>query len=97
MKGSHGYRRRTRNLKTKVRDKGKPNIRKYLQTFKENDIVAITINPSYQSIPHPRFQGKTGRVVALQGRGCYVEIKDGDKRKTITVAPQHLTKIEASP
>ncbi|MFH1835851.1 MAG: 50S ribosomal protein L21e [Methanobacteriota archaeon] len=94
MKGSKGYRRRTRNLKTKLRDKGKLKIRKYLQEFKENDLVSIVINPSYQSIPHPRFQGRTGRVVDKQGRAYYLEIKDGGKKKNILVTPEHLTKIE---
>jgi large subunit ribosomal protein L21e len=96
MKGSQGYRRRTRNLKTKLRDRGKTKIRKYLQSFKENDVVSIVIDPSYQSIPYPLFHGKTGRVIGRRGRACFVEIKDGDKTKKVVVAPEHLTKIEAS-
>ena len=95
MKGSQGYRRRTRNLKTKLRDKGKKKIRKYLQEFEENDTVAITIDPSHQAIPHPRFQGITGKVSGKQGRAYYVAFKDGGKFKKIIVSPEHLTKVEA--
>ena len=90
MKGSKGYRRGTRNLKVKARDKGKSSIRKYVQEFKQDDIVSISINPSYQSIPHPRFQGKTGRVVAAQGRAYHVRIRDGGQKKNIIVTPEHL-------
>jgi large subunit ribosomal protein L21e len=92
MKGSHGHRRRTRDIKAKLRDRGKPKIRKYLQDFKENESVSIVIDPSYQAIPHPRFQGRTGKIVSRQGRAYCLEIKDGGKTKNIIVTPEHLTK-----
>lgn len=92
MKGSRGYRRGTRNLQVKARDKGKIRIRRYLQQFTENERVSISINPSIQAIPHPRFQGKTGVVSGMQGRSYLVEIRDGGKRKTIIVQPEHLVK-----
>ncbi len=91
MKGSKGYRRRTRNLKVRSRDRGKVKISRYLQKFKEGDSVSISIDPSYQAIPHPRFKGKGGNVTGKQGRCYYVEIKDGKKRKEILIAPEHLT------
>jgi large subunit ribosomal protein L21e len=94
MKGSKGYRRRSRSLKVKPRDRGKQSIRKYLQTFNLGDTVSITIDPRYQSIPHPRFQGKSGRVAGNQGRAYYVEIKDGSKKKKILVNPEHLTSLK---
>jgi len=93
MKGSKGYRRRTRNLRVNPRDRGKISIRRYLQKFKENDIVSINIDPRYQKIPHPRFQGKTGRVVGKQGRAYYISILDGKKEKKILVTPEHLTSL----
>lgn len=90
MKGSNGPRRRTRNLTKKQREKGKNKIRDYLQEFKVGADVSISINPSYQKMPHPRFQGRTGKVVGQQGRGCIVEIRDGSKKKKIITQPQHL-------
>lgn len=89
-KGSTGYRRKTRHLRVKLRDRGKIKIRKYMQEFEEGDIVSISINPRYQNIPHPRFQGKSGRVVKKQGRAYYVQIKDKDKTKQIISNPEHL-------
>lgn len=69
-------------------------ISRYLHKFDEKDVVSITIDPSHQQIPHPRFQGKTGPVVGKQGRAYYVAIKDGGKQKKILVSPEHLTKME---
>jgi len=90
MKGSHGYRRRTRNLRVKTREKGKTKIRRFMQSFKEEDKVSILIDPAQKSIPHPRFQGMTGKVVGSQGRAYYVMVKDGGKAKKVLVPPEHL-------
>lgn len=95
MKGSKGYRRRTRNLRVNVRDRGKIKINRYLQKFKEGDVVSIAIDPSYQAIPHPRFNGKSGKVVGRQGRCYYVEIRDCEKKKNVIVAPEHLNALKS--
>ncbi len=93
-KGSTGYRRKTRHLRVKLRDRGKIKIRKYMQEFQEGEIVSISINPRYQNIPHPRFQGKSGRVVKKQGRAYYVQIKDKNKTKQIISNPEHLIALQ---
>ena len=94
MKGSRGYRRRTRNLRVDARDRGKVRIRRYLQRFNDGDVVAISIDPSYQKMPHPRFQGGSGKVVGSQGRAYYVRIKDKNKEKMILVNPEHLVSLK---
>ncbi|OYT54704.1 MAG: 50S ribosomal protein L21e [Candidatus Altiarchaeales archaeon ex4484_2] len=93
MKGSKGYRRKTRNLKVKPRNRGKLKIRNYLQEFDEGDKVVININPSYQKIPHPRFNSKVGAVSGKQGRAYYVQIRDGNKNKKVLVTPEHLISL----
>ena len=93
-KGSTGYRRKTRHLRVKLRDRGKIKIRKYMQEFQEGEIVSISINPRYQNIPHPRFQGKSGRVVKKQGRAYYVQIQDKNKTKQIISNPEHLIALQ---
>lgn len=90
MKGSCGFRRRTRGLKLKPQQKGKVRIRNQMHTFKEGELAAISINPSYQNIPHPRYQGRTGRIVGTQGRAYFLEIKDGGKVKKFIITPEHL-------
>ncbi|PKP59727.1 MAG: 50S ribosomal protein L21e [Candidatus Altiarchaeales archaeon HGW-Altiarchaeales-2] len=92
-KGSKGYRRKTRHLRVKLRNKGKVQIRKYMQKFDEGETVAININPRYQNIPHPRFQGKGGKIVKKQGRAYHVRIRDGNKIKQIISNPEHLVKL----
>jgi large subunit ribosomal protein L21e len=94
MKGSHGYRRRTRNLRIRPRERGKIKIRRYLQKFKEGDSVSISIDPSYQAIPCRRFKGRSGKVAGKQGRCYYVEIKEGEKTQKILVAPEHLNPLK---
>ncbi|MFH1055337.1 MAG: 50S ribosomal protein L21e [Candidatus Altiarchaeota archaeon] len=93
MKGSHGIRRRTRQLSVKPRMKGKVSIRSRLQKFQDADTVSIRINPAYQAIPHPRFNGRTGKVVGTQGRAYLIAIVDGTKPKRILVTPEHLRRM----
>ena len=92
-KGSTGFRRKTRHLRVKLRNKGKINIRQYMQEFREGDVVSISINPRFQNIPHPRFQGKSGKIVKKQGRAYYVQIKDKNKVKEIISNPEHLVRL----
>jgi len=94
MKGSHGFRRKSRTLRVKPRDRGKVRISRYLQKFEEGETVSINMDASYRNIPHPRFQGKSGKVVATQGRAYYVKIRDGGKTKELLVNPEHLIKIK---
>jgi large subunit ribosomal protein L21e len=93
MKGSNGIRRRTRRFHVKPRMKGKVSIRATLQKFEDDDKVTIKINSACQNIPHPRFQGRTGKVVGIQGRAYYIEIFDGDKMKKVLVTPEHLRRM----
>jgi len=65
-----------------------------MQDFEEGDIVSISINPRYQNIPHPRFQGKSGKIVKRQGRAYYVQIKDGGKIKQVISNPEHLVRLQ---
>lgn len=94
MKASKGVRRRTRNLRVKPREKGKLSIRSVLQRFEDSENVSIKINPAFQNIPHPRFNGRTGKVVGSQGRAYFVEIADGNTEKKVLVAPEHLRRCQ---
>ena len=94
MKGSNGYRRGTRNLRVKLRNRGKTKIRNCLQGISEGEKVAIKINASFHKIPHPRFHGRIGSVVGKQGRAYYVKIKEGAKEKRILVTPEHLVTLQ---
>ncbi|ADC64457.1 Ribosomal protein L21e [Ferroglobus placidus DSM 10642] len=88
---SHGFRFKSgRKLRKKVREKG-IKIRRALQTFEIGQIVHIDIDPAvHKGMPHPRFQGRTGRVVGVRGRAYLVEVTDGGKKKIVFARPEHL-------
>lgn len=94
MAKTHGTRRKSRyKLKKTVREKGLSPISRAIQEFAEGDIVNIDLDPGMQEgMPHPKFQGKTGKVVRQRGRAYVVEVRDGDLMKEVIVLPEHLTR-----
>ncbi len=94
MKGSkgkmHGTRRKLRN-----REDVSPN--KFLKDFEPGDKVQINIEPSSHSgMPHPRFQGKVGKILGKRGQAFQLKIKEGGKEKEFNITPEHLQKVENS-
>lgn len=92
MRKSRGFRRSTRRLSTKAsRDKGKPKLGKLLLVHKIGSQVIVKIDSSMQkSLPHKRFHGKIGTVMAKRGRAYMVRVSQGDAFKEIIVRPEHL-------
>ena len=94
-KMSKGPRAGTRyKLQRKPRQRGLTQITRSLQTFEEGEKAVVKIDPSvHKGMPNKRFHGLTGTVVGTQG-DCYVlELKDGNKAKTLVARPEHLQKI----
>jgi large subunit ribosomal protein L21e len=93
MPQSHGTRRKSRyKLKKTVREKGMSPISRAIQLFQEGDIVNIDIDPGIQNgMPHPKFQGRTGKVISHRGRAYMVEVRDGGLMKEVIILPEHLT------
>ncbi len=93
MAKTHGTRRKSRyKLKKTVREKGLSPITRAIQEFAEGDIVNIDLDPGIQDgMPHPKFQGRTGKVVGQRGRAYIVEVRDGGLMKEVIVLPEHLT------
>ena len=92
MQRSRGFKSRSRKKMTKVERKGRTNpITNRLQRFEEGDLVHIIINPSIQKgQPHPRFHGKTGKVIGTKGKAYLVALKEGNKAKELIIRPDHL-------
>jgi large subunit ribosomal protein L21e len=88
---SHGFRFKSgRKLRKRVRERGL-RIRRVLQEFEVGQTVHIEIDSSVQKgMPHPRFHGRTGKVIGQRGRAYLVQIRDGGKYKTLIVRPEHL-------
>lgn len=64
-------------------------ITKYLSRFSVGDIVHIKLSTN-TSLQHPRFHGLTGKVLEVRGKGYAVQVKDGNKLKTVFVRPENL-------
>jgi large subunit ribosomal protein L21e len=92
MRRSRGFRSKTRyKLKKSFRTSRTNLITKKMQTFNENDLVHIIIDPSVQKgQPHPRFHGRTGKVSDKRGSAYIVRISDGNKAKKLIIRPEHL-------
>ena len=96
VKRSKGIRSKSRHiLRKKPRDRGTSSITRALQQFEIGDHVSINIDSSvHKGMPHPRFQGQTGKIEGMQGDAYLVGITDGKKPKTLIVKPEHLGRVQ---
>ena len=78
-----------RGTRYKLRHPAKLGLTAYLKKFNEGDSVHIDFVSS-SPIQHPRFNGKTGKIIEKRGRSYVVEIYDGSVRKQIFARPEHL-------
>lgn len=94
VKSKHkGPRAKSRHImKKSKREKGRPTVNKMMQTFNEGDMVHVKVDSSVHSgMPHRRFIGKTGIVIAKKGRCYIVNVKDMNAKKDIILHPAHLS------
>jgi large subunit ribosomal protein L21e len=85
VRKSCGLRRGTRRkLRAKLRC-----IKDSLKDFKPGSVVHIDFD-SRKKMPHPKFQGRTGIVLAKQGRAFKVKFKDKNKEKVLLLKAEHL-------
>ncbi|MDH7508150.1 MAG: 50S ribosomal protein L21e [Methanomassiliicoccales archaeon] len=94
VKASKGSRCKSRNiLRKSPRERGLSPITREFQKFQEGDKVSIHIDSSvHKGAPDIRFHGKTGTVIGSRGRAYILQVKDGDKYKTVIARPEHLKK-----
>lgn len=85
------YRRKTRS-KLRLRVRERCPVTRSVQEFATGESVHIRIDPSFhKGLPHPRFEGRTAKVLGRRGRAFLVEVRDGRKMKTLIVRPEHLS------
>lgn len=77
----------------KVKSKGKVGMTGIFKEFNTNDKIVIDLKAGFSGMPHPRYRGKHGVIVNKQGNAYVIEIKDGDKKKTLISYPVHLKRI----
>ncbi len=84
-------RKSSQKLRKNPSMKGKININKFMQSFSEGERVILKIDSTYQKgMYHPRFHGKSGVVVGMQGRCVKIAIMDGNKPKLMLAHPVHV-------
>ncbi len=75
------------------RHREKTTVNKLLRQFKVGDNVVIDLNSEIQgAMPHPRFQGKPGTILAKRGGAYEISIMDGGKEKTVVTTAAHIKK-----
>jgi large subunit ribosomal protein L21e len=93
VRASRGLRSGTRRKLSRA-FRSKFTVTPYLREFKEDDRVTINPNPSsHKGMPHIRFKGAAGIVLGKRGNAYMVEVKIGNKKKTITARPEHLVPV----
>jgi large subunit ribosomal protein L21e len=80
--------KRTRLLRARIRKKA--TISTIIREFKVGDKVSIDHNSRYSGMPHPRYRGKTGTVLAKRGNAYVVEVSSGNAMKQLIIPPVHL-------
>ena len=96
VKRSRGIRSKSRHiLRKKPRERGISSITRALQEFEIGEQVNVDIDPAiHKGMPHPRYQGYTGKIEGTQGEAYLVDIRVGKKHKTLLVRPEHLGRIK---
>ena len=95
VKPSHGPRKKSRDILSKSpRARGLSPITHEFQVFEVGEKASIFLDPSiHHGMPAIRFHGKTGTVVGTQGRAYVLDVKDGNKIKTVLATPEHMRKV----
>jgi len=77
----------------KIREKGKLRLSSYFKKIEDGASVALVSDAGVRMSYPKRLKGMSGKVMGSRGRYKLVEIKDGNKAKTIIVHPVHLRKL----
>jgi len=81
-------------MRKKPRTRGVSSITRALQQFEVGVCVSIDIDSAvHKGMPHPRFQGRTGKIEGMQGDAYLVGVTVGKKHKTLIVLPEHLGRV----
>jgi large subunit ribosomal protein L21e len=93
--GNGLHKRSRKRLKLDIKERGKVNIKKALQSFELGDKVIIDPDSRIQrNLPQRSFFGAVGKVVEKKGKAYTVEVKQqGDCLKRIDVLPVHIKRL----
>ncbi len=85
---SHGFRHKTRSILTKRAPRG---VSFLLREYHEGDRALIIIDSrQHKGMPHRRYHGKVGIIRAVGRRSITLDVKLGEKTKTLITRFDHI-------
>ena len=85
---SHGFRYKSRSVLTKSATRG---VSFLLRQYNVGDRVLIQIDSrQHKAMPHRRYHGKVGSVKEVGRRSVILNVKLGDKTKTLITRFDHI-------
>ena len=85
---SHGFRHKSRSIMTKSAPRG---VSFLLREYQVGQQALVIIDPrQHKGLPHRRYHGKVGRVTNVGRRSVTLDIKLGNKTKTLITRLDHI-------
>ena len=85
---SHGFRYKSRSVLTKNAPRG---VSFLLRQYNVGDRVLIQIDSrQHKAMPHRRYHGKVGSIKEVGRRSVVLNVKLGDKTKTLITRFDHI-------
>ena len=85
---SHGFRHKSRSVMTKRAPRG---VSFLLREYHEGDRALVIIDSrQHKGLPHRRYHGKVGTVTNVGRRAVTLDVKLGNKTKTLITRLDHI-------
>ena len=85
---SHGFKHKSRSIMTKDSPRG---VSFMLRVYSIGDRALVIIDPrQHKALPHRRYHGKVGIVKEVGRRTVILNVKLGDKTKTLITRLDHI-------
>ena len=85
---SHGFRHKSRSVMTKKAPRG---VAFLLREYREGDRALVIIDSrQHKGLPHRRYHGKVGTVTSVGRRSVTLDVKLGNKSKTLITRYDHI-------
>ncbi|ABK77100.1 ribosomal protein L21E [Cenarchaeum symbiosum A] len=85
---SHGFRHKSRSVMTKRAPRG---VSFLLREYSAGDRALIIIDPrQHKGLPHRRYHGKVGTVKEAGRRAVTLDVRLGEKMKTLITRYDHI-------
>ena len=93
--GNGLHKRSRKRLKLDIKERGKVDIKKALQSFEIGDKIIVDPDSRVQrNLPQRSFFGSVGKIVDKKGKAYTVEVKQqGKNLKRIDLLPVHMKRL----